>query len=329
MTGTSAITTWTWRELCEQAGSPGLARALIECKQVWRVLRGVYVGAEHPDGPQVRLAALERILPPDVALTGRAALWALGLDVLPLSQVLDIALPRGRNLRPQAGLAYRSLRVDDSELFELGTLLVVSPAKVVVDVARNEPLMEAVALGDAALRAGVTDLDLIELSLARAGGLRGIVAARELPQHLEPRAESLMESRLRMICVLGGLPRPEAQVDLYTRNGQHVGRTDLYLNGVALQYDGFDPHTQDKRVFSKDRSQRNSFDEIGVVARHFTSDDIYRKPWSALLGTVRRALTEARSRQRTAMRGPDTLRAPQQQPPLTLDRLPEAGSDAA
>jgi hypothetical protein len=37
-----------------------------------------------------------------------------------------------------------------------------------------------------------------------------------------------METRLRMVLVLGGLPRPKAQVKIYDSNGRFVGKPDLY-----------------------------------------------------------------------------------------------------
>jgi hypothetical protein len=313
------ITVWTWPELCELAGSPGQARGQIRDKQVWRVLQGVYAGAEHPDGPEVRLAALAKILPADVALAGRAALWVLGVDVLALDGTLDVALPRGRNLRPRQGLAFHAMEVPDSELVEVGRLLVVSPARVVIDAGRTEHLVEAVALGDAALRAGVTTFPLLEESLDRAGGLRGVVKARALTQHLEPRSESPMESRLRMTLVLGGIERPEAQVDFYDEDGTHKGRADLYLDGVVFEYDGFVDHTE-KVGFGKERQRGNGLSD-GLEVRRFSSYDYHVTPRSLIIGTALRALRAARDKRPTLVRGPDTLRPPRLVPPVTRDQV--------
>lgn len=324
------IEVWTWPELCQLAGSPAKARGLVKHKQVWRVLHGVYAGSEHPDTPEVRLAALEKILPDDIALAGRAALWVLGVDVLGLDGVLDVALPRGRNLRPREGLAFRAMEVPDSELVEVGRLLVVSPARVIIDTARREPITEAVALGDAVLRRGLTTLESIEESLDRAQGLRGVVAARALLPHLEPRSESLMESRLRLTLVLGGVPRPEAQVDFYDRHGVHLGRGDLHLDGAVFEYDGFAEHTA-KTGFGHERRRGNSLSEGGLEVRRFSSDDYYRKPHALIVGTAMRALRAAAGRAGSVsvLRGPDTLRRPKLTPPLTRDRLKQSQRKAA
>src|SRR5438067_13649072 len=49
-----------------------------------------------------------------------------------------------------------------------------------------------------------------------------------------------METRLRMLLVLAGLPRPAAQVSLQDARGRFLGRPDLYCPGARLgiEYDG-------------------------------------------------------------------------------------------
>ncbi len=78
----------------------------------------------------------------------------------------------------------------------------------------------------------------IDAAVDRAGGLRWVSRAREAVPHLEARSESLMESRLRVGFVLAGGPRMHAQVDLYDEERRHRGRADLFLDGVAVEYDG-------------------------------------------------------------------------------------------
>lgn len=320
------IQTWTWQELCAQANSPRRARTLLRDGAVKRVLHGVYAGSEHPDGPAVRLAAVQRLLPQHAVLSGRAALWILGVDVLPADEVLDICLPRGVTVRPKPGLRLRSALVPDAEVHEIGDLLVVTAARVVVDSMRTESLVEAVALGDAALRHGATSLELIAASLDRAAHLRGVVVARAALGHLEPRSESLMESRLRMTCVLGDLPRPEAQVDFYDQDGRHLGRADLHLDGVVLEYDGRVAH-QDGEVFGHDRRRHNGLSDGGLDVRRFSSQDYYLRPRSLIVSAVRRALSVVRREGMTARRGPDTLRPGRLIPPAT--RADSSADDAA
>lgn len=312
----------TWDELCRQAGSPAHARAALRERAVWRVLRGAYAGAEEPDGPGVRLAAARRVLPPGAVLSGRAALWVLGLDVLGRHGLLEVTLPRGRNLRPRVGLTYRAGLVGDEERYDLHGLLVMTPARVVVDAARRRPLVEVVGLGDAVLRSGSASPEDISDSLHRARGLRGVEAARAAVPLLDGRSESPQESWLRVTLLCGGVGAFEPQVDWYDEQGRHLGRSDLHLDGVVLEYDGAVVHSAPP-AFGRDRQRHNALSAAGLEVRRFTAQDV-RAP-ERVLEVVRGALRSAAGRTVLARRGPSTQRAPRLVPPVTVaDRLRSA-----
>ena len=153
-------------------------------------------------------------------------------------------------------------------------------------------------------------MDGIRAAVRRAAGLRGVVAARRAVPHLEPRSESPGESRLRMLLVLGGFPRPEAQVDYYGDDGRHLGRVDLELLGVALEYDGREQRLR-RAVFGRDRRRQNDLVDAGVEVRRFTAEDVAPTSAEQLRAEVRRAVRTAAARPAPrARRGKDTLRAP-------------------
>lgn len=308
-----------WRELIAVAGSVERARRLVT-DGVWRrVLRGVYVVGTTLDSPELRCAALRRALPEGIALSGRAALWAMGVDVLPLDERIDVTTSRGKHLERRPGLVPHSALLPESELVELPSgLMAVSAPRAFVDVARRESLVEAVALGDAVLRSGVAQAEQLVAAVDAAAGLRGVLAARKVVPHLETRSESQGESRLRMGLVLEGLPRPEAQVDYYDEHGQHIARVDLVLDGVLLEYDGREQRLR-KPVFVHDRRRQNALVDRGAELRRYSSEDVapVRRSW--LAAEVRRAMRAAAARPAAAVfRGPDTLRAPRLRPLPTL-----------
>lgn len=312
----------TWRELTGVAGSPDRARGLVADGLYRRVLHGVYVEDLVPDTPELRCEALRVALPSGVVLSGRTSLWAMGVDVLPADGQLDVTTGRGKHLEHRPGVVPHSALLPDCELVDLPSgWVAVSAARGFVDVARREHLVEAVALGDAVLRSGAATVEQLATSVDRAGGLRGIVTARSVLPHLEPRSESQGESRLRMGLVLGGLPRPEAQVDYYDVHGQHVARVDLVLDGVLLEYDGREQRLL-KAVFGRDRRRQNALADRGAELRRYVSDDVApaRREW--LCAEVRRAVRAAATRPQPALlRGPDTLRAPRLSPlPTRADR---------
>ena len=96
-----------------------------------------------------------------------------------------------------------------------------------------------------------------------------------------------METRVRMLLVLAGLPRPEAQVSLYDDRGEFIARADLYYPGhkLVLEYDG---GTHRDRLVADDRRQ-NALLRAGYRVLRFTAPDVLNAP-EALVALVREAL---------------------------------------
>ncbi len=307
----------TWQHLVEQAGSEAAARRLVRDGDWRRVLRGAYAPRAEPDSPRLRVAALRAVLPADVAVAGRTALWLLGVDVL--GDVLDAVAPRGRHLVPRPDVRARSALLPPAELCEADGLLRVSAARAVVDVARAEPVVEAVVVGDQVLRSGAATYVQVRVALERAQGLRGVAAARRAVALMHSRSESPMETRLRLALLAGGLTGLEVQRDLYGPGG-HVGRADLYVDGVVLEFDGRRERLRDD-VFVAERRRQTRIAELGLELRRYTASDVYRRTPADLVAEVRRALELAAGRSRTVLTGPDTLRAPRLRPLPTLADL--------
>ena len=102
-----------------------------------------------------------------------------------------------------------------------------SAVRTLLDVSCRQPLVEAVVVADMALHARVVKPEELVGALEIYEGAWGIKALRQVASHAEPAAESPMETRLRVLLVLGGLPRPEAQVSIYDDAGVFIGRPDL------------------------------------------------------------------------------------------------------
>ena len=127
-------------------------------------------------------------------------------------------------------------------------VLVVTPARVVVDIARTADRIAAVVVGDAALRMGLCSLDELAVELSLIHGMVGAAQARRVIELLDGKSESVLESRSRMVFLDAGLPAPELQVELYDQWGNLVARVDFYWrekrvvgesNGLA-KYSGDD-----------------------------------------------------------------------------------------
>jgi hypothetical protein len=145
-----------------------------------------------------------------------------------------------------------------------------------------------VVVADAALHASAVRLVDLRRWAESNGGRPGIRKFRRVIALAEPAAESPMESRLRVLLVLGGLPRPAAQVSIHDDRGRFVGRPDLYYETqrLGIEYDGATHRT----TLADDNRRQNLMLGAGVRLLRFTADDVKQRP-RAVVEQVRAMLT--------------------------------------
>ena len=114
---------------------------------------------------------------------------------------------------------------------------------------------------------------------------------RRVLEFAEAGAESPMETRLRMLLVLNGLPRPEVQVTIRDEAGSIIGRPDLFYREqrLGLEYDG------ETHRFSlvEDNRRQNRLLLADVRLLRFTGSDVLRRAEGVVI-QVRNALAQAR-----------------------------------
>jgi len=115
----------------------------------------------------------------------------------------------------------------------------------------------------------------------------GNVRLRRAIELAEPATESPMETRLRLLLVLAGLPRPQVQVPLHDDKGHFIGRPDLYYPSqrLALEYDG----AIHRETMTADHRRQNRLINAGYRLLRFTAADVLSTPDSTVL-LVRQAL---------------------------------------
>jgi very-short-patch-repair endonuclease len=152
--------------------------------------------------------------------------------------------------------------------------------RTIADLCARLSLVEAVVIADAALhqrRVRLEDLRSWSASNPRRHGIR---AMRRVIELVEPKAESAMESRLRMLLVLAGLPRPRAQVAIHDESGRFAGRPDLYYDRhrLGIEYDG----AVHRESLAKDNRRQNRLLNAGVRLLRFTAADVLGNPGSVV-----------------------------------------------
>lgn len=104
-------------------------------------------------------------------------------------------------------------------------LRTTSIERTLADLAWRLPLVDAVIVTDMALHIGLTDLPSLQSWANARRGVKGVRFFRCVIELADARAESPMESQLRVLLVKGGLPRPESQVKLFDERGSSRPRS--------------------------------------------------------------------------------------------------------
>ncbi|HEY2194212.1 MAG TPA: hypothetical protein VGH76_18190, partial [Actinomycetospora sp.] len=147
---------------------------------------------------------------------------------------------------------------------------ITSPVRTAFDLARREPLVEAVAAVDALAHACRFSPDHLRRLAGTHPGARGIVQVRRVLDLMDRRAESLPESRLRLGLLDRHVPPgiPQHWVTLTTGERK---RLDLAWPArmIALEYDGPEHRTiagQNRDAFHRARLADLGWDVIVVTS---------------------------------------------------------------
>lgn len=284
----------------EALGS-GLTANRLRGPAVRRLHRDVYVDADTPLTVDLRIdAALlaVRDSAPLVAGQFAARCWALpeplrafGTADPLLTAPVTIAVSRTSRRDDRDGIDVAEVLLPPEHLREWRGRQLLAPARLFVDLAESWQLEDLVAFADAALHNHLVTVEELERAVEWAWHRRGVVLARLALTLVDPAAESPMESRLRLLLVLAGLPRPEA--NRAVRVGSRVvARPDLRYPEyrLAIEYDGEDHADASER--SRDERRRVQLRELGWVVLSFTREEVLREPWLV----VARVASELRAR---------------------------------
>jgi very-short-patch-repair endonuclease len=135
-----------------------------------------------------------------------------------------------------------------------------------------------------AMFAGLVDPDRFRAWVQRRVRGPGAGRVRRVVEHAEPKSESPMETRLRMLLVLAGLPRPVAQVSLQDAKGRFLGRPDLYYPArrLGIEYDG----AVHRDSLAADNRRQNRLLGEGIHLLRFTAADVLHNQ-AAVVAQVR------------------------------------------
>ena len=240
----------------------------------------------------LELQKVARRLPARAVFSGRTAAWLHGLDFAPCDPI-EVSLPMNSQTSHLARVALRRSDFGEDEVSSVHALRVTSRVRTVADVARHVDVVEATVILDTALHRRIVGKGQLQAWIDSHPGFRGIGVQRRALELAEYRAESPMESRLRLLFIRAGLPRPSLQVPLYDSRGLFLARPDLYypIHRLAIEYDG----AIHRHSLAADNRRQNRLLEAGYRLLRFTAADVLSTPAETVRIVSRALATPPRS----------------------------------
>ncbi len=265
---------------------------LLRKREFRRVIRSVWVRADAIDD-DTRVRAALVLHPPDAIASHFSAARVLGLPVPEhLFEHVTVFRAEDRRWRPEikSHVTKRPRRV-----VTVRGIRTTDPITTFIQLAGTLPLVELVVLGDAIVRKyKVRPSKLVTACRNSDDYYAG--AALKAALYVRRGVDSPMESRLRMLIVLAGLPEPKVDVRLVNDDGTWRRRFDLCYPELRLiiEYDGRH-HAEDSAQWNSDLDRREELDDEEYRIIVVTARGIFVEP-ARTLERIRRQLVLRGSR---------------------------------
>lgn len=214
-----------------------------------RLFPDIYIAAtEEPPKLGLRTRGAYRLVEGRGVLSGYSAAEILGASCGPKDAPAEVTVPGGGQ-REHPGLLVHRDRIAPDEIERLGDLRVTTPLRTAYDLARRHDLVEGVVAVDALARKCEFTPDTLPHLAARYPRARNQRRVADVLAHANRSSGSPMESRLRMLIVLAGLPRPVVQHAVQDERARRAVWLDLAYpeHMIGIEYEG-EVHASTERV---------------------------------------------------------------------------------
>jgi hypothetical protein len=243
------------------------------------VLPGTYVAATTIVTPRVRARAA--LLPYAGAAWASHASAARVYD-LPVPTIADehVSVPRAGLRRRQRGVKahvgrHAATRVVDG-------VRVTEPLMLFVEMAELLTLVDLVVLGDALVRRRFFTTEMLVQFCADVRH-KAASPARQAAAYVRRDVDSPMETRLRMLLVLAGLPEPQVNLKVRDATGEVIRKYDLSYPAVkvAVEFNG-KVHVLVPGAWEADLERRDAIDDAEWRLVPVISSGIFARPEDTL-----------------------------------------------
>jgi very-short-patch-repair endonuclease len=269
-----------------------VTRTVLQGPRFLRLFPDTYIAAPEDEPPDLALRshAVYRYVEGKGVLSGYSAAEVLGASCGPWDAPAEVTVPHRGQRRPDGLIMHRD-HLFPGEITEVNGLKATSPVRTAYDLARRGDLLDRVVAVDRLANVHRFNPDLLLHFSARYSGSRGNNLVPYVLAHADRRACSPMETRLRMLIVQAGLPKPEVQ---WVVQDEHT-RTAVWLDlawpdlMVGIEYEG-EGHTEPGQVL-RDVGRYTGLVDKGWRIYRYTKFEIQRRP-----DLIVEQLTRARER---------------------------------
>ncbi len=253
----------------------GIERKLLRSSRFRRIFRGVYIDATVKQTAEIKARAALAMHPPDAFASHQTAAALRGLPV-PACDRAHVTVMQQEQRVQRYGVACH-VACSETSVTQVKGVRVSSALDLFIELSGVLSLIDVVIVGDAMVRARLFTAH--ELWKFCAGTKRWHSRrARRGAAYVRAGVDSPMETRLRMLLVLAGLPEPKVNHEIVDRNGRVLRRLDLSYPAIRLivEYNGRQ-HADDPEQYSADIDRREEFDDeewrlIVVVSKGIFKD---------------------------------------------------------
>jgi hypothetical protein len=192
------------------------------------------------------------------------------------------------NTRPPSGIIARAEHLEPGEITTRQCIAVTTVARTAYDLGRHLPRGEALTRLDALKRAtAFLDNEVAELARQHKGA-RGTRQLLELLPLVDLGAASPQETRLRMLFLDAGFPRPATQIAVYAGRRTPLRTLDMGWEEfmVAAEYDG-EQHRTNRTQYVKDQRLMPKVARLGWavirVLKEDRDEEILDRTYAALV----------------------------------------------
>ncbi|QNN54119.1 endonuclease domain-containing protein [Nocardioides mesophilus] len=252
----------------------GIPPSTLRGRRFRRLMLGVYLRADVAPDPVHMVVAALLVHPPRAYASHASAARVYGVP-LPAGLAQEhVSVCRAADRRRREDIRNHVVAAS-TPVVRFRGLPVSAPAQVFVELSGLLTLVDLVAVGDDLVRRKLLTTEQL-VDYCR---LHGDAAARTAAGYVRRGVDSPMETRLRMLLVLSGLPEPKVNVKLFFEDGRLRYRFDLAWPElkIAVEYDGRQ-HRDDLDQWDHDVTRDEWMDDANWLRVPVFSRGIYRRP---------------------------------------------------